>query len=291
MIEKIKQSRIASFVVIFIIYLIATAIGFFVFSLRKDGEDILFLLWADIAATVIVWLFGVLFKNSSIYDPYWSVAPIVMLTALAYHYCIFSVPAILLLLAVWLWGIRLTANWAYTFSNMNHQDWRYTRFKEKYPRYWQIINFGGINFMPTIVVFLAMLPAFYLLKLDVEATIFSYLAYIICVLAAVLQLISDLQMHSFRKRYKGKVCNVGLWKYSRHPNYLGEILFWWGVYFITLSVAPQYWWTGIGALANTLLFAFISIPLMEKRQLLNKPEYAEYMGKTAVLIPSFFRKR
>jgi len=219
------------------------------------------------------------------YDPYWSVAPPVILTPLAYYYGAFDIPTILMLIAVWVWGIRLTVNWAYTFENLAIQDWRYDKYKNESGKLWPVVNFVGINLMPTVIVFLAMIPAFRLMTLQKEANIVTYLAFTICLFATMLQYISDKQAHHFRKLNPGKVCNVGLWKYSRHPNYLGEILMWWGVYFILLSVAPQEWGTFIGALVNTLLFVFISIPLMEKRQLANKPEYADYKKKTSTLIP------
>ena len=288
MLNKIKQSRIAGYVVILFMYVVATAAGIFIFSLNKNGQDILYLFYADLTATIIIWLFGVWFANSSIYDPYWSVAPPVILTFLAFYHGIFSMPVILLLIAIWFWGIRLTVNWMYTFPNMLHQDWRYTKLKNENPKIWQLVNLSSIHLIPTVVVFFAMIPAFYTLQINADATIFTYLSFALCICAALLQLVSDIQMHRFRKNNKGKVCNAGLWKYSRHPNYLGEVLLWWGVYFIMLSIAPQYWWLLFCPLINNCLFAFISIPLMEKRQLENKPEYADYMKATnrLILMPS-----
>ncbi|MDL2228506.1 DUF1295 domain-containing protein [Odoribacter sp. OttesenSCG-928-L07] len=285
MINKIKQSTFASYTVITLMYVIATFAGLFIFSLNKNGQDILYLLYADVAATIIIWLFGILFSNSSIYDPYWSVAPPIILTFLYFYYGCASVSAILLLVAIWFWALRLTINWMYTFPNLTHQDWRYVMYREENPKIWQVINLMGIHMIPTLVVFVAMIPGFYLLKLDLAPNYLTYISLIICIGAALLQLFSDIQMHRFRKNNKGKICNTGLWKISRHPNYLGEIMLWWGVYFMLISVAPQYWWTIFGPLANNLLFVFISIPLMEKRQLKNKAQYAEYIKVTGCLLP------
>lgn len=91
------------------------------------------LLLADVAATVLVWIMGLVYKNVSVYDPYWSVAPPVMFTAWAIFKGCWTVPVILLLIAVWYWGIRLTGNWAYTFKGLGHEDWRYTRYRETQP--------------------------------------------------------------------------------------------------------------------------------------------------------------
>lgn len=199
-------------------------------------------------------------------------------------------PVIVMLVAVWYWAIRLTGNWAYTFPNLNKQDWRYDMYKEKFPRLWHVVNFTGINLMPTVVVFLAMIPGFLLIDMsELQPNLFTWAGFAVCVSAATLQLISDSQAHNFRKEHRGEVCTVGLWSVSRHPNYLGEILMWWGVYLIYLTghsgfsmmeiILPA-----VGALANTCLFLFISIPMMEKRQLANKPAYAEYRRKVRTLI-------
>ena len=107
---------------------------------------------ADFVATVFVWLWGVIFRNSSVYDPYWSVAPPLMLTGYAVYCGAFTLPVILMLIAVWYWAIRLTVNWAYTFPNLNKQDWRYDMYKERFPRLWHIVNFTGINLIPTVVI-------------------------------------------------------------------------------------------------------------------------------------------
>jgi steroid 5-alpha reductase family enzyme len=107
---------------------------------------------------------------------------------------------------------------------------------------------------------------------------------LVSILGIVLEAAADATAHRFRKEHPGQVNDRGLWKYSRHPNYLGEITFWWGVFFMMLSVEPESWHFFVGPLANTLLFIFISIPLMEKRQLRNKPDYQTYREETSMLL-------
>lgn len=288
--QTIYTSKAAGFRIILVIYLIAIGMGVLTFLYTDPGKDILWRLFlADFVATVFVWLAGAVFDNASVYDPYWSVAPPVMLTLLAVWWQSYSVASLLLLTAVWVWGIRLTVNWAFTFKNLGTQDWRYDTYKEQFPQVWQLINLTGIHLMPTLIVFLAMIPGFYLLQLAATAGFVTYIGFCICIGAALLQWFSDRQMHRFRREQPGKVCNTGLWSLSRHPNYLGEIAMWWGVYVMLLSVSEGFYtWTGAGALVNTLLFIFISIPLMEKRQLVNKPEYSDYCQTTPKLFPRSF---
>jgi steroid 5-alpha reductase family enzyme len=79
--------------------------------------------------------------------------------------------------------------------------------------------------------------------------------------------------------------DVGLWSRSRHPNYLGEIATWWGLWLLGLAAGFEWWWTVAGALGITLMFVFASIPMMEKRLLRMRPEYASYRAKTPMLLP------
>lgn len=283
------MSRPVSFLVLTLIYLVAAFIGILVYDLDLCGGAVLWNLFvADAAATVFVWMWGLIFKNVSVYDPYWSVAPPVMLTACAVAWGCWNLPACLLLVAVWFWAVRLTANWAVTFKGMAFEDWRYTKYRTEQPAWiFQIINFFGLNMMPTVVVFLCMTPGMEILKgASGNAGVLSWTGLAICLAAASLQLVADTQSHAFRREHRGQVCNVGLWKHGRHPNYLGEILMWWGVWLMYVSVVgiKEKPWLIAGPVLMTCMFRFISVPLMENRQLKTKPGYAEYRESTRMFI-------
>ena len=125
--NKLKQSRAASFVAVTLVYIIATVVGVLAYrALTFDWW--LSLLIADVAATVATFIFSLIFKNASVYDPYWSVQPPVLLVAFAIGREL-TLLGVLLLVVVSFWAIRLTANWAYTFGNLTHQDWRKHRAK------------------------------------------------------------------------------------------------------------------------------------------------------------------
>ena len=120
----LKKSRVASIFAVTLVYIIATTVGITVYK-QLDLSWWLSLLLADVAATVITFIFSVIFKNASVYDPYWSVQPPVILIAFAIGKKLTAL-GILLIIVVSYWAIRLTANWAYTFKSLNHQDWRYS---------------------------------------------------------------------------------------------------------------------------------------------------------------------
>jgi len=293
------KSRVISFLLILAIYALAFFIGLFVFNLFNNMNVfnnmpmLLSFFLADIAATLAVWGFGILFANSSVYDPYWSVAPIVILAFwMIIRGISFTITDILFLVAIIVWAVRLTLNWAIRWKGLNHQDWRYVMLKEKSPRLWFLTNLIGINVMPTIIVFLALIPTYFGTGSEEKVNSLTVIGFTICVGAVLIQSFADKQMDFFRKNksFKNLCIDKGLWRYSRHPNYFGEVSFWWGIWLMQMGVIPQIWVTVIGPVVMTLLFLFISIPLMEKYILSSRASYSSYQMQVSMLIP-WFRTR
>lgn len=294
---KILSNRVFSFVIMTLIY--AFVIIYAVISyLNLPFSLWLNLLITDIIATICIFLFSIMFNNASVYDPYWSVQPVVItigftcaavrrnsaLTRIGTLSSAFGATQILILAVIIIWGVRLTANWAYTFKNLTCQDWRYTMLKKTTGRLYPIVNFVGIHLVPTLIVYACTLPAVYVI---LEAPGFNVGSAIFCAisLAAVIwQGAADIQMHKFRKKGTGGFIRTGLWKYSRHPNYLGEIIMWWGIALAAVCTIPHMWYLIAGAVANTLLFLFVSVPLADKHQS-RKEGFEEYKAQTRMLLP------
>lgn len=279
---SLRQNKAASIVIIACIYIVAACIGIWAYMLLP------FRFWAklliaDCIATVFVYLFSNAFNNASVYDPYWSVQPIVIAGVFALFYNM-TPATVLLLISIVYWGVRLTFNWAYCFGGLNHQDWRYTMLREKNGKIYPLLNFAGIHMMPTLIVYLCTLPAVFAIREEHSANIGSIAGAVICIGAATLQLFADMQMQKYRRSGEHGLIRTGLWRNARHPNYLGEILMWWGVAIQAVSVMPARWWLIAGALANTIMFFTVSIPMADKRQSA-KPGYAEYKAATRSLLP------
>lgn len=279
-----NYSKATSLALIAAYYIVATFLGILVYiTVTPAIPDLWAIFLGDVVATVYIWVFGLVHSNVSVYDPYWSVAPPVIFTVWAIHESCFTLPVILLLVAVWYWGIRLTGNWVYTFKGLGHEDWRYTRYRDtKTPFVFQLINFFGLNMMPTVLVFACMLPGFGQFGAP-SANWLTWLGCAVCLSSATIQLVADTQIHRFREAHPGQFCNVGLWKNGRHPNYFGEVQMWWGVWIMYASLHGIDWLI-LAPVAMTALFLFISIPMMERRQLERKPGYAEYRKHTRILI-------
>lgn len=276
------MKKIKDLTVILFIYVLAFALGYF--SCLYFENIMLRLFVFDTVATVVTFVFSVSYKNSSVYDAYWSVAPMIMSVWLFIINKAFAPFQILFLVVFNVWSIRLTANWITVFTDFSYEDWRYKKFRDETPKiFWPLVNFFGIHYMPTLVVFLGMLPLFRIAEGDIG--ILSVIGILVMLWGIGLEFFADRQMHGFlNSNPKGEVLRVGLWKYSRHPNYLGEISFWLGAYLSMLPYSFDYWYYGCGFLSIALLFNIVSIPLMEKRQLSRRPQYSDYKKETSRLL-------
>ncbi len=289
---KLKNlNKTNSLIIVALIYVIAIIIAFFTYRAFESRGILLAVFLGDIAATIVVWIFGVVFDNSSVYDPYWSIAPMIIVPIWLYiRNTSITLFDVLLIVAVTAWGMRLTLNWIVGWQGLKQVDWRYDMLKEKNPKLWQLTNLGGIMIMPTVLVYAALVPAYYAIFDGSSINIFTYIGFVVCVMCAVIQFISDKQMTEHRNLNTDNNINTGLWKYSRHPNYFGEVMFWWGIFIMQIGVLPNSYLPIIGAILMTLLFVFISIPMMEKHVIKKRPNYVEYKKEVSALIP-WLRKR
>ncbi len=156
--------------------------------------------------------------------------------------------------------------------------------KEKTSKLYPLINFIGIHMVPTLVVYACILPAGYVIVRGISLKPISIIFILLSLFAIIIQGVSDCQMHAFRKNKTTVFIRVGLWKYSRHPNYLGEILMWWGVALAVVFSIPNKWVLILGAILNTILFFAVSIPMADGRQA-KKEGFLEYKNQTRMLLP------
>jgi steroid 5-alpha reductase family enzyme len=282
------------------IYIASFAVGIFVgnsyFGLGILGRSALIIF----ATVLVIWLFSFISDNSSVFDPYWSVAPAVFIIyfwysefGLSFHAPWFTlVRFILLFVLVTWWGTRLTFNFLRGWKGMKHEDWRYVNFRKTTGVMYWAVSFLGIQLFPAFMVYTGCLSIWTALTAGVRAmNLFDILGILITGMAIWLETKADRQLHDFAHAHKGegKTIDTGLWSISRHPNYLGEISFWWGLWFFAFAANPQYWWVIIGPVAMTLMFVFVSIPMIEKRLLERKSDYAGYRKRVPMLLP--FKRR
>ena len=275
------MKRVRDLLLILGVYIIAFVGGYFS-TFWINNLYLMILMW-DVVATVITFIFSLIFRNSSVYDPYWSVAPMVFSFYLFFRIGNFTLANTLFLACINIWGARLTINWITTFHDFTYQDWRYVMYKENNgPLLYFIINFFGIHMFPTLLVYAGMMPMIPLFM--AENNLLIIIGCLIILIGVSLEFFADQQMHQFLRTTKEKVtCRNGLWRYSRHPNYLGEITIWVGVYVSMIAVNQDRWYF-LGFILMILLFEFISIPMMEKRQIQRRSDYIDYIKTTSRLL-------
>ena len=279
--------KVKSLIICLLVYVFALAISILICSNIVLNQWVTVLV-AHIIATVIVYIASSLFKNSSFYDPFWSIAPIPIVIYISFwpdsekldyeKIFLFFIPVLY-------WGIRLTYNWARRWEGLYDEDFRYEDLKEL--KFASFIDFFGIHLYPTLQVNLSLLPLYYSLSVSTNTpSYWLYMASFYTIMAVTLELISDNQLWKFKKNKdnKNKFIKTGLWSYSRHPNYLGEILFWWGIFFMTLAVDVSYWYLFICPLSMNLMFALITCKMMDDRSLVKRDGYKDYMHKTNQLL-------
>jgi steroid 5-alpha reductase family enzyme len=198
-------------------------------------------------------------------------------------------PSISIFLAflVFIWGVRLSFR-IYLKNKGKPEDFRYAAWRSawKWPKtrsFFQIYLLQGI--IALIIASPAVLTIIFTpTKLDVTIA----LGVVIWLTGFIFELLGDAQLDRFIKdsANRGKIMTTGLWKYSRHPNYFGESLMWWGLWVASLGGAGDIWYiTILSPLLITFLLLKVSgVPLLEARMKEN-PEWAAYAAKTSMFIP------
>jgi steroid 5-alpha reductase family enzyme len=286
--SSFRPGRAGSLAYVLALYVVAVAVAWLVFEIAPWEPP-----WAMVAglyASVVVTFAAALHTdNGSVFDAWWSVMPpcaALWLTSLSGHTDL-TARQLAVHAVVWFWAVRLTANWAVGWTGFDHEDWRYTAMIEKLPVPTWLVRLFPVMLIPAAFVATGCLPLYPALALGGSGFGFlDALALAIGLSATSLELVSDEQMRMFGARKQpGEVMQQGLWAWSRHPNYLGEILFWLSLWLFALAAAPSWWWTGVGALGIFALFVFASIPILDARSRERRPGFAEYAARTPALIP------
>ncbi len=278
----------------YLLFLLAYALALVVALVAGFSFDlfhpVVVALIADVAATIVIFAFSTAYGNSSFYDPYWSVAPIVI----GIYWSVFAenpnidlMRQVLSLSVVIAWGGRLTFNWIRRWEGMGHEDWRYVDFRRTFGKHYWVIDLLGIHMFPTIQVFLGCLALYPAVSSSaVELWWLDIVAVLVGASAVAVETAADNQLWEFLKhKQPGEILKSGLWAYSRHPNYFGEILFWWSLWLFALAADWHWWWTVVGPLAITLMFVFASVPMLDKRNLERRPGYEDHMRRISAIVP------
>ncbi len=282
------------------VYITALLLSYGIYLWIPISNPIWKLLVMDLAATIYVYIWSCIWRNASLYDPYWSAIPPFLGLFWLDHY--FSsigwnqIPVKLWIIysLVVLWGIRLTWNWTRWFTGLDYEDWRYRNFRKNSGKWFPLVNLFAIQVFPTIMVFMGSLSLSFSLSFSNPSriVIFYIIFFVITFVAILIETDADLQLHKFVKKRTepGQIMNNGLWSHSRHPNYFGEVFTWWGLFFFALVADLSSWWVIVGHLAITVLFLGYSVPALDKYQISKKEAYIEYKKNTPGFFPRIIKR-
>ena len=250
-----------------------------------DATSYLWGLIAILIAAVATWIVSIVKRDVSIVDGLW--AAMFLIAAVTYTYTVEDAEprAVIVLVMVALWAVRLSGyitwrNWG------EEEDFRYQRIRAN--------NQPGFAFKSLYIVFglqgvIGWLVSVPLLAAIVSPAAFTGLDYIgigVWLVGMVFETLGDYQLARFKRdpANRRKVLDGGLWRYTRHPNYFGEAVLWWGFYLMAASAGA--WWTIFAPLLMTYLLVRVSgVALLEKDIAQRRPAYREYIRQTNAFLP------
>lgn len=192
---------------------------------------------------------------------------------------------------VLIWAVRLAAH-IYLRSKGKGEDFRYAQWRKDWGEKAAINAFVKVFMLQGIIMLFVALPILIVFYDKSESlNVFSYIGLLVFLLGFLFESIGDYQLTQFKKEEgsKGGIIRSGLWKYTRHPNYFGEALLWWGIGIFTIGM-NLFYIALIGPLALNLLLIYVSgIPLLEKKYE-GMPEWDDYKKKTPALVPFIGKK-
>jgi steroid 5-alpha reductase family enzyme len=222
-------------------------------------------------------------KRNDIADIFWGIGFILVAWSTFYISHNFNYHSVLVNLLVTIWGLRLALHIGLR-NRGKGEDFRYKSWRENWGKSFFIRSYLQVFILQGVLLFMISLPVIFVNKQNTEFSVFSVIGLIIWTIGFLFEAIGDYQLLQFTKNpaNKGKIIQNGLWKYTRHPNYFGEVVLWQGIFLFAL---PFGLWTIISPLMITLLILYVSgIPMLEKKYEKNV-EFAEYKKRTSVFFP------
>lgn len=234
---------------------------------------------------LIFYLIAQAIKNNSIVDIGWGPGFIVAGLVLLLFYPFLFATKVFVLLMIFFWGLRLSI-YIFLRNKGKGEDFRYKNWREKWGKKEPLIAFFKVFMLQGLVMFIVATPIYFAFLADFRGlTWVQYLGIAVYLIGYYFEAVGDYQMQKFKSKpeSKGKLMTSGLWKYTRHPNYFGEAVIWWGIFLVVLPV--EY---GIIAIISpaviTFLLMYVSgVPMLEKKYE-GRPDWEAYKKRT----PKFF---
>lgn len=250
-----------------------------------------------IAIVLVCYFTGLFFwaqylKNNSIVDIAWGLGFVILAVT---GYFVMPEPTMaskVTLVLVSVWGLRLAGHLAKRNIGKG-EDYRYVNMRKRWGNHYAKLKaYLNVFVLQGVLLMIVSLPILFVMTGTSDSfSWWNYLGIAIWVLGFGYEVIGDYQLTKFKKNQanKGKLLTSGLWSTTRHPNYFGEALLWWGIFLVTLNEGRNLWGI-IGPLVITFLLLVVSgVPLLEKKYK-ERPDFKVYATKTAKFVPFIGKK-
>lgn len=229
-------------------------------------------------------------KRNDVADVAWGLGFVLMAWTSFFLSEDFSVRGLLVSVLVSIWGVRLAWH-IHARNKTKTEDFRYKTWRNEWGKWFYVRSYGQVYLLQGALLFVIALPVLIInTNSGPSLGLLDFIGTGVWLFGFYFEAVGDAQLARFitNPQNKGKLMQSGLWAYSRHPNYFGEVTQWWGIWLLTLSL-PGGWFSVISPLTITFLILKVSgIPLLEKK-LAEHPEFAEYKRTTSMFLP--FPKR
>ena len=250
-------------------------------------------LGAVVGFEVLTWLLSLKLRDSSIVDITWGLGFVLIAWLTFLNSTGFFGRKLLIVILVTAWGLRLAIYLAK--RNLGHgEDRRYQAIRRKWGKHYWWGSFVQVFLLQSVLCWIVSL-SLQAGQISSKPSVLGWLAWlgaIVWLFGFGFQVIADYQLVRFiaDSDNQGKVMEGGLWRYTRHPNYFGEAVLWWGIFLVSIEDFSN-WWTVISPVAITFLLLRVSgVAMLEYTISRRRPDYEAYKKRTSVFIPWFPRK-
>lgn len=240
---------------------------------------------------IVMFIIAQIKKNNSIVDIGWGIGFILIAVILLLTSERIDFKYLILFVMILVWGLRLAFH-IFFRSRGKEEDFRYAQWRKDWGKNAAVIAFFKVFMLQGLIMMIIAYPILVVFNsLNDHLAIINYIGLSIFLVGILFESIGDYQLMRFKRNpeNKGKIIISGLWKYTRHPNYFGEVVLWWGIGIFTIG-SDLYLTAFISPLILNLLLLFVSgVPMLEKKYA-GKKEWEDYKKITPEFVPFIGRK-
>jgi steroid 5-alpha reductase family enzyme len=235
----------------------------------------------------MAWVLSLRLRDVSIVDILWAPAFGVLAWSCAAAAQLISWRGWLSLGLVTVWGIRLGTHIFARWRRLGHEDYRYTAIRNGHGADFPFTSLFWIFWLQALLLWIISWPLQAIFEKSLPLNWLDAVGMAVSAAGIVIEAIADAELTRFRAdpANKGRVLTTGIWAWSRHPNYFGDFMLWWGFYIVALAAGGP-WWTVLGPVVmSALLLRYSGVGLLEETIVDRRPGYAEYMRRTSAFVP------